>query len=123
VGHQCSAWLVDTVEEAVHSLVKEDIVKGYCEDAKVLMAFGGGNKAGRFLEVAVYIEGGRKGIIWLPKGHNGRSWRFFVGEPRQMLTLHVGKSGSLVSEIPSLAGNLTKVNLRAASGRLFMEVL
>jgi hypothetical protein len=89
----------------------------------VLMVCGGGNKARRFLEVVVYIEGARKGIIWLPVGHNWRSWCRFAGELRQMLTLHVGKSGSLVFEIPSVAGNLTKVDLRAASGHLFVEVL
>ena len=38
--------------------MKEDTVKHHCEDAKVLMVCGHGNKAGRFLEMAVYAEGG-----------------------------------------------------------------
>jgi hypothetical protein len=48
----------------------------------VLMVSGGGNKVGRYLEVAVSTEGGQKGIIWLPEGHGGWVWRRFVGELR-----------------------------------------
>ena len=62
VGHQCYAWLVAMVEEAILLPVKEDIVKSYLKDANVLMVHEGGNKAGRFLELAVYAEGGH------PKG-------------------------------------------------------
>lgn len=68
MGYQGSAWLVDMVEEAIKSLVKEDFVRTYREEVKVLMVRGVGNKVGRFLEVAVYIEGGRKGMIWIPEG-------------------------------------------------------
>jgi hypothetical protein len=56
VSSQCSSWLVDTVEAA--SQVKEDIAKSYREGDKALMVHGGANKAGRFLEVAVFAEGG-----------------------------------------------------------------
>jgi hypothetical protein len=31
----------------------------------------GSNQAGCFLEVAVFVEGGRKGVIRLPEGHGG----------------------------------------------------
>jgi hypothetical protein len=55
--------------------VKGDIAKSYREGDKALMVHGGVNKAGSFLEVAVYVEGGRKGIIWPPEGHGGRGWR------------------------------------------------
>jgi hypothetical protein len=66
---QCSSWLVDTVEVA--SQVKDDITKSYREEDKVLMVHGGVNKARRFLEVSVYAEGGRKGVLWLSEGRNG----------------------------------------------------
>jgi hypothetical protein len=33
---------------------------------------GGANKIGRFLEVAVFAEGGRKGGLWLPEGRDGK---------------------------------------------------
>jgi hypothetical protein len=68
VGHQCFAWLVAAVEEVVQSLMKKEFVKSCREAEKALMVRRGGNKAGRFLEVSVYEEGGRKGIIWIPKG-------------------------------------------------------
>jgi hypothetical protein len=42
---------------------------------KVLFVRGGSNKAARFSEVAVYAEGGRKGMIWLLEGCEGRGWR------------------------------------------------
>ena len=80
---QCSSWLVDTVEEAC--LEKEDIAKSYREGDKVLMVHGGTNEAGRFLEVSVYAERGRKGVLWLPEGRFGRGWHPFAGELRPMV--------------------------------------
>jgi hypothetical protein len=35
------------------------------------MVHGGSNKARRYLEVSVYVEGGRKGVLWLPEGRFG----------------------------------------------------
>jgi hypothetical protein len=66
VSTQGSSWLVDTVDAACQ--VKEDIAKSFREEDKALMVHGGANKAGRFLEVAMYAEGGRKGGLWLPEG-------------------------------------------------------
>jgi hypothetical protein len=34
----------------------------------------GGNRVGRFLEVAVYAVGGRRGFLMLPEGHEGWGW-------------------------------------------------
>jgi hypothetical protein len=61
LGIQCSDWLADTVEEAL-SQEKEDFAKSFRKSS---------NKAGRFLEAAVFVEGGRKGITWLPEGCGG----------------------------------------------------
>ena len=82
VSIQCSLWLVDMVEEAIQSSVKEDFTKSYREGDKATMVHGGGNKAGRFLEVSVLAEGGCKGVIWLPEGRYGKGWRRFAGELR-----------------------------------------
>jgi hypothetical protein len=68
VSIQCSSWLVDTVEATIQSQVKKEIAKSYRKGDKVTMVHGEGNKAGRFLEVSVFVEGGRKGVIWLPEG-------------------------------------------------------
>lgn len=57
---------------------------GFCQvfpgGWKVLSVHGGSNKAARFFEVAVYVEGGRKWMIWLLEGREGRGWRRVVGE-------------------------------------------
>jgi hypothetical protein len=47
---------------------------------KLLIVRRGGNQAGRFLEVASFAIGGRKGFICLPEGQDGRGWRWVVGE-------------------------------------------
>jgi predicted Ser/Thr protein kinase len=52
-GYEGSAWLVDRVDEVIKSPMKEDFVKSYRKEAKVLMIRRGANKAGRFLEVAI----------------------------------------------------------------------
>jgi hypothetical protein len=88
-----TVWLVDTVVEVLESPGKEDFGTTYHEDEKVLMVRGGGNKAGRYLEVAVYAEGSRKGIIWLPEGRGGWGWLRFVGELRQLLKFFEAKGG------------------------------
>jgi hypothetical protein len=85
ISIQCSSWLVDMVEAAIQSQVKEEIAKSYREGDKVTMVHVGGNKAGRFLEVSVFAKGGRKGVIWLLEGWFGRGWQQFVGELRHLL--------------------------------------
>jgi hypothetical protein len=52
LGFQCFEWLLAMVEEAFKAPVKKDFVSSYCEDAKAMMVRGGGNRAGRYLEVA-----------------------------------------------------------------------
>ena len=75
VSQPCASWLVDTVEEVSQFQVKADIAKSYREGDEALMVHVGVNKAGSFLEVAVFAKGGRKGIIWLPEGRGRRGWR------------------------------------------------
>jgi hypothetical protein len=52
---------------------------------KVLIVRRGGNLAGRFLEVAVYAVGGRRGIILIPEGRKGRGWSLFIVELGKVL--------------------------------------
>jgi hypothetical protein len=63
LGLQGAAWLMATIEEALTAPVKKDFVKYFQEDVKALIVRGGGNKAGRYLKVVAYAEGGRKGPI------------------------------------------------------------
>jgi hypothetical protein len=123
VGVQCSIWLMDTVEEVQKSPSKEDF-KSDREDEKVLMVHGGGNNAGRYLEMVVYEKGGRKGIIWLPEGRGGWGWRQFVGELRQLLVPFEAKS-----QLPNFVeispkGKQMVVGAKASlSGHSFEEVV
>jgi predicted Ser/Thr protein kinase len=71
LGIKLSNWLVDKVEEALESQRKEDFARSFREEARVLKIRMGSNKAGCFLEVAVFVEGGRKGVIKLPEGCGG----------------------------------------------------
>jgi hypothetical protein len=48
----------------------------------------GSNKAGCFLEGAVFVKGSRKGVIRLPEGRGGWGWRRFMEELRP-LTAHL----------------------------------
>ena len=120
VSQPCASWLVDMVEEASQSQVKVDIAKSYREGNKALMVHGGVNKAGSFLEVAVFAEGGRKGIIWLPEGCGRRRWRPFANELQRMLV-----SQASVHPIP---GTQLKFGLGESisgchSGHCFAKVL
>jgi hypothetical protein len=90
----------------------------------VLMDHGGNNKAGRYLEVAIYAEGGWKGIIWLPDGHGGWGWRWFVVELHKMLVPFQAKSRFLGSVEISLAGKQVGLGAKASSsGCSFTEVV
>jgi hypothetical protein len=91
---QCSEWLVETVESAIQAQVKEEIAKTFREGDKAMMVHGGGNKAGRFLEVSFLAVGGRKGVIWLPEGRFGNGWRRFAGELRRLLEAQRLAAGS-----------------------------
>jgi hypothetical protein len=83
LGCQSSVWLLAIVEEALKVLVK-DFVKYFQEDVKVLMVRGGENKSGRYLEVMVFIEGGRKGAIWLLESRKDGGWAQVACELRKM---------------------------------------
>ena len=51
----------------------------------------GSNKAGCFLEAAVFVEGGWKGAIRLPEGHGGWGWQRFIEELRLLIAQLVVK--------------------------------
>jgi hypothetical protein len=99
LGALCSAWLVDTVKEALKSPGSLDFVKSFREESKLVIVRRGGNQAGRFLEVSSFAVGGRKGSIWLPEGRDGRGWRRFAGELSKMVAALESPSGSLVGAV------------------------
>lgn len=56
----------------------------------------GGNQAGRFLEVASFAVGARKGFIWLYEGREGQGWRQVAGELSKMVVFLESTFGSMV---------------------------
>jgi hypothetical protein len=93
VGHRCASWLAATVEEASLSPVMEDFVKSSSEGRMSLLVRGGCNKAGRFLEVAAFVDDDQKGIMWIPEARSGRGWRRFVVELRSLLAALASSPG------------------------------
>jgi predicted Ser/Thr protein kinase len=75
LGSKCSVWLVDVVEEVMGAQRKEDFARSFRDEVRMLKVRMGSNQAGSFLEVAVFIEGGRKEVIRLPEGHGGWGWQ------------------------------------------------
>jgi hypothetical protein len=71
LGIECLGWLADAVEEAMEAQMKEDFARTYRDEVRVLKVRLGSNKAGCFLEVVVFIEGSRKGVIRIPEGRGG----------------------------------------------------
>jgi hypothetical protein len=120
-------WLVAKMEEVVQAQAKDGSAKGFCEDENCLLVHEGCNKAGRFLEVAVEVDGGRKGTIWLPEGRKGWGRRRFVSEMRRMLEFQGGQIGPTVDKYPSLPGKRVEVEESASVGsrfgRSFVNVL
>jgi hypothetical protein len=71
LSFQCAEWLVSTVEVLSRTPVDSEFVKSYREGTEVFILRKGGNNSGRFLELAVYAVGGRKGLILIPEGREG----------------------------------------------------
>jgi hypothetical protein len=107
VSQPASSWLVDSLEEACLSPMKEDFAKAYKEDGKALMVLGGGG--------GVYVDGVRKGAIWIQEGWNGKRWRRFAGELRLLIATKEKGLDSVDPMVPSSAGLFT--------GRSFADMI
>jgi hypothetical protein len=94
LGSMCIVWLVSKMERVLRNTGDEDFVDSFREGSKAVIVRRGGNKAGRFLEVAVYAEGGRKGMVLFPEGRAGRGWSRISGELSKALAFIESKCGS-----------------------------
>ena len=61
------------MEEALESQ-KEDFAKSFRDEVRVLKVQMGSNRAGCFLEAAIFVDGDRKGLINLPEGRRDWGW-------------------------------------------------
>jgi hypothetical protein len=91
LGIKCSDWLAVAVEEAMEAQRKEDFTRTFWDEVRVLKVCMGSNKAGYFLEAAVFVKDDRKGVIRLPEGRGGWGWQRFVDELRLMVAQLVEK--------------------------------
>jgi hypothetical protein len=112
LSFQCAEWLVSTVEVVSRSQVDSEFVKSFREGSEVFILRKGGNNSGRFLELAVYAVGGRKGLILIPEGREGRGWCRFTDELGKVLKI----SGSVTYPVKVKAG--ITVRQRIGSGGL-----
>ena len=71
LGTKCSGWLADVVEKAIEAQRKDGFARLFQDEVWVLKVRIGSNKAGCFLEAAVFVEGDRRGVISLPEGCEG----------------------------------------------------
>jgi hypothetical protein len=71
LGSKCSVWLADAVEEVMGAHRKEEFARSFRDEVRILKVRMGSNKAGCFLKVVVFVEGGWKGVIRLLEGRGG----------------------------------------------------
>jgi len=83
LSNQCTIWLASTMEVLLGFPRDKEFVKSFKEGTKVMIVRRGGNKDGRFLEVAAYGMGRRRGILLIPEGRGGWGWHKFTGELRK----------------------------------------
>jgi hypothetical protein len=91
LGAKCSGWLADMVEEAIEAQRKDDFARSFRDEVRALKVRTGRNKAGCFIEAAVFVEGNRKGVVRLLEGRGGWGWQRFVDELRSLLAQLAGK--------------------------------
>jgi hypothetical protein len=80
LGPQSVAWLIVTMEEVMQTDRIVDFVNSNQEASKVLTVRRGGNRDGWFLVVLTQTVGGRRNIIVVLEGREGRGWSRFAGE-------------------------------------------
>jgi hypothetical protein len=87
LGLQCIAWVLVAMKEVLMSQGTKDFVKSFREKvkAKAWIVRIGSNKDGRFLELAVYAEGGWRGFILFSEGKGGRGWNRMAKELGKVL--------------------------------------
>jgi hypothetical protein len=92
------------VEAASLSPGEEDFTKSFRENGKALMAHKGWNKSDCFLVAVVFVEGGWRGGIWFPEGHEGWGWWRIMGELRKCLGFLAAEERPLISSFNSGGG-------------------
>ncbi|GLT69620.1 hypothetical protein SLA2020_417570 [Shorea laevis] len=104
------------MEELVRNSDPKDFIKSFREGLKVTIIQRGSNMSGRFLEVAVYEVGGRRGLIMVPKGREGRGWSHFAVEMRKVKVYFKSMVGSFVVMQGTPIGDLSSSGRKMGLG-------
>ena len=81
---KCSVWLANVVGEAMVAQ-RKDFARMCRDGERVFKVRLGSNNASSFLEVAVFVEGSRKGVIRILEGRGGWGWQRFAEELRSLV--------------------------------------
>jgi hypothetical protein len=121
LGPRCVAWLIVTIEEVLRSTVVEEFVRSTREASNEVTVKRGGNRAGRFLEVASQVLGGRRGFILLPEGRGGWGWSRFSGELSKVMAFFEAMRGPSLSGPGSGLGVFLEPSAKEASSQLQVQ--
>jgi hypothetical protein len=94
-------WLASTVENLVAELGSKVFAKSFREGPKKFIAQRNSNSFGRFLEVVMYLEGGRRSRIVIPEGRKGFGWRRFADELSKVKVVLEDLMGSVAGRMES----------------------
>jgi hypothetical protein len=94
ISPQCSEWLALMLEILLGFPEDQEFIKSSRKGSKILIARGGSNHAGRFLEAAVFGLGGQKGLILISEGRVGWGWLKFSDELRKAAAFLFAKMDS-----------------------------
>lgn len=86
MGKLCVEWLRFKVEALVRNTKVKKFIHSFRDGSKAFIVHRGANESGRFLEVAAYAVGGRRGLIMLSNGRGGQGWSGFAAELKKVLS-------------------------------------
>lgn len=72
--------LKNKMETLVWKLEVMKFIKSSREGNKAFIVQRGSNRSSRYLEVAEYVVGGRRGLIVIPERRERRGWKMFASE-------------------------------------------
>lgn len=89
VEKYCIGWLKTVVEKMACLAENHAFTESSRDEDRAFYDQIGANRAGRYLEVAEYAMGGRRGLIFVPEGRDGRGGKTFAKELPSRVRLRV----------------------------------
>lgn len=79
LGRYEALWIVNLVEKLLTVAGNQAIALKFNEASRAFLAQRYSNKAGRYVAIAQYGEGRRRGVVMIPKGKERARWKELVG--------------------------------------------